>query len=54
MEEKVQLIVKNADDRRAIVAILADNGYTVSIERVKIGTQAKTVVVAWIKKGEEK
>lgn len=54
MNDKIQLIIKNAEDRRSIVAILADNGYTVSIERVKIGTQAKTVVVAWIKKGEEK
>ena len=46
MAEQIQLIIKNAEDRREIVAILADNGYTVSIERIKIGTQSKTVVVA--------
>ena len=51
MEEKMQLIIKNAEDRRAVVAILADNGYTVKIDRVKVGTQTKTVVIAWNEKG---
>ena len=50
--EEIQLVIKNADDRRSVVAILADNGYTVSIERVKLGTQAKTVVVAKKEKPE--
>ena len=50
--EEVKLVIKNAEDRRAVVAILADNGYTVSIERVKLGTQSKTVVVAKKEKTE--
>lgn len=47
-----QLIIKNADDRRAVVAILADNGYSVKIERVKVGKTVKSAVCVW--KDEEK
>lgn len=50
MAEKIQLIIKNPDDRRQVVAVLADNGYSVKIDRVKIGNQTKGVVVVW--KGE--
>lgn len=43
---KVELIIKNAEDRRTIAAILADNGYTVKIERVTVGKVLKSVVTA--------
>lgn len=48
----IQLIIKNSDDRRAVAAILADNGYSVKIERITVGKTVKSVVIAW--KNEEK
>jgi hypothetical protein len=47
MGEKILLVIKCPDDRRQVVAILADNGYSVKIDRVKVGNQMKSVVVAW-------
>ena len=52
MEEKMQLTIKNAEDRRAVVAILADNGYIVKLDRIKVGSQSKAVVVVWKEKGD--
>lgn len=42
-----QLVIKNADDRRAVAAILADNGYLVKIDRVTVGKTVKGAVIAW-------
>ncbi|MBO7273524.1 MAG: hypothetical protein J6V22_01585 [Clostridia bacterium] len=39
-----QLIIKNPQDRRDMVSILADNGYTVKIGRIKVGSQNKVTV----------
>lgn len=47
MTERIQLAIKNQEDRRKIVAVLADNGYSVKIGRVKVGNQAKSVVIVW-------
>jgi hypothetical protein len=41
----IQLVVKNAEDRRTMVAILAENGYAVKMDRVKIDNTPKSVVV---------
>ena len=46
------VIIKNADDRRTVAAILADNGYSVKIDRVTVGKTVKSAVVYW--KDEEK
>ena len=46
------LTIKNADDRRTVAAILADNGYSVKIDRVTVGKTVKGAVVFW--KDEEK
>ena len=54
MEEKIQLAIKNPEDRRKVVAVLADNGYSVKIDRVRVGNQIQSVVVVWkddVKKG---
>lgn len=48
----IQLVIKNADDRRTVAAILADNGYSVKIDRVTVGKTVKSAVVYW--KEEEK
>jgi hypothetical protein len=47
MDEKMQLVIKNPEDRRSVVAVLADNGYSVKIDRVKVGSQMKGVVIVW-------
>lgn len=39
-----QLIIKNPQDRRDMVAILADNGYTVKLGKIKVGSQSKITV----------
>jgi hypothetical protein len=41
------VIIKNADDRRTVAAILADNGYSVKIDRVTVGKTVKGAVVYW-------
>ena len=48
----IQLIIKNPDDRRAVAAILADNGYSVKLGKIKVGNQSKITVDFW--KDEEK
>lgn len=48
----IQLVIKNADDRRTVAAILADNGYSVKIDRVTVGKTIKGAVVYW--KNDEK
>lgn len=40
----IQLVIKNPQDRREMVAILADNGYTVKLGKIKIGSQSKGTV----------
>lgn len=40
-------IIKTAEDRRELCAILAENGYTVKVEDVKVGNTAKKAVVVW-------
>lgn len=40
----IQLIIKNPQDRRDMVAILADNGYTVKLGKIKVGSQNKITV----------
>lgn len=45
-------IIKNAEDRRAICAIFADNGYSVKVEDVRVGNRAMKAVAVW--KDEEK
>ena len=45
-------IIKNAEDRRAVCAILADNGYSVKVEDVRVGNRAMKAVAVW--KDEEK
>lgn len=47
-----QVIIKNPQDRRDMVAILADNGYSVKLGKVKVGNQSKITVDFW--KDEEK
>jgi hypothetical protein len=39
-----QVFIKNEEDRKTIVGILAVNGYTVSIKKVKVGNTTKSVV----------
>ena len=51
MVERIQLVIKNPDDRRQVVSVLADNGYSVKIDRVKVGNQTKSVVVVWKDEG---
>ena len=46
-------VVKNEEDRRAMVGILAVNGYSVKIERITVGKTVKSVVTVW-KDEEEK
>lgn len=45
-------IIKNAEDRRAVCAIFADNGYSVKVEDVRVGNRAMKSVAVW--KDEEK
>lgn len=52
LEEAGMALIKNADDRRTVAAILADNGYSVKIDRVTVGKTVKGAVVYW--KDEEK
>ena len=40
----IQLVIKNPQDKRDMVAILADNGYTVKLGKIKIGSQSKVTV----------
>ena len=47
------VIIKNPQDRRDLVAILADNGYSVKLGRVKVGNTNKITVDFW-KEDEEK
>ena len=42
-----KLVIKNPEDRRVMVSILADNGYNVKIDREKVGKVMKSVVIAW-------
>ena len=42
-----QVIIKNPQDRRDMAAILADNGYSVKIDRVMVGKTVKSVVIYW-------
>ena len=39
-----QIFIKNEEDRKTVVGILAVNGYKVSITKVKVGNQSKSVV----------
>lgn len=39
-----QVFIKNEEDRKTIVGILAVNGYTVAIKKVKVGSTTKSVV----------
>ena len=50
---KERLIIANKDDRRQVMAILADNGYTVRLGKIKVGKQNKTVVEFWIKEDDK-
>lgn len=52
MAEKLQLVIKNPEDRRKVVSVLADNGYSVKIDRVKVGNQNKSVVIVWKDEGK--
>ena len=45
-------IIKNAEDRKQICAIFADNGFTVRITTVKDGKRTSKAVEVW--KDEEK
>lgn len=45
-------IIKSAEDRREMCAILAENGYSVKMEDVRVGNCACKAVVVW--KDEEK
>lgn len=44
---KITLIIANKEDRKAVCAILADNGYTVRLEKVVVGKVNKIAVTAW-------
>lgn len=44
---KQQLLIASKEDRRQVMAILADNGYTVRLSKVKIGSTNKVVVEYW-------
>lgn len=46
-KQKQTLIIANKDDRRQVMAILADNGYTVRLGKVKAGKTSKIVVEFW-------
>ena len=46
-------IIKNAEDRRQMCAILAENGYSVKIDTIKDGNRSAKAVVVW-KDGEKK
>lgn len=46
-------IIKNAEDRRQVCAIMAENGYSVKIETVKDGNRSAKAVAIW-KDGEKK
>lgn len=43
----LQLFISNKEDRKQVMAILADNGYTVRLGKVKVGKTSKIVVEAW-------
>ena len=46
------LLIANKEDRRQVMAILADNGYTVRLGKIKVGKQNKIVVEFWIKEND--
>lgn len=46
-------IIKNAEDRRQMCAVLAENGHSVKIVTVKDGNRSAKAVVIW-KDGEKK
>ena len=48
----IQLFIGNKEDRKQVMAILADNGYTVRLGKIKNGKTSKIVVEDW--KDEEK
>lgn len=43
----IQLEISKTEDKRLIMAILADNGYTVRKGTVVVGNRKKAVVEAW-------
>lgn len=43
----MRIFIGNKEDRRLVMAVLADNGYTVRLGKVKIGNTVKTIVEAW-------
>ena len=48
MDKQMQtLIIANKEDRRQVMAILADNGYTVRLCKIKVGKTSKIVVEFW-------
>ena len=49
-----QVIIKNSEDRRLFAGILADNGYTVKMGKIKVGSQNKTTVEFWKNEEEKK
>lgn len=40
----IRLVIKNPQDRRDMVAVLVDNGYTVKLGKIKVGSQSKATV----------
>lgn len=42
-----KIFIANPQDRRVICGILADNGYTVRLAKVKVGSQTKIVIEYW-------
>lgn len=46
-------IIKNAEDRRQMCAIFAENGYSVKIGAIKDGNRTQKAVIVW-KDGEKK
>ena len=40
-------IIKNAEDRRAICAILSENGYSVRVGTIKDGNRPAKAVIVW-------
>lgn len=51
--DKIQLIIANKEDRRQVMAILADNGYTVRLNKVSNGKTVKVAVEAWEEEGKK-
>lgn len=53
MNKQMQtLIIANKEDRRRVMAILADNGYTVRLGKIKVGNTSKIVVEFWREENE--